>query len=73
MVIYWKRLFCGMYCFMIPICDAESQFNEGTNESYHLLIHHKKLEKLKTFEHEKLQLLHLQQITKRVQHEKSET
>ena len=22
MVIYWKRLFCGMHCFMISICDT---------------------------------------------------
>ena len=26
MVICWRRLFCGMHCFMIIICDAESQF-----------------------------------------------
>ena len=55
-----------MHCFMISICDANSQFNEGANERYYLLIHHKELKKLKTFEHEKLQLLHLQQITKKV-------
>ena len=47
MVIYWKRLFCGIYCFMISIRDAESYFNDGTNERYHLFIHHKKLEQLK--------------------------
>ena len=50
MIIYWKRLFCGTHCFMISICDAESQFNDGTNEKYHLLIHHKELELV----HEKL-------------------
>ena len=32
---------------MISICDIESQFNDDTNERYHLLIHHKKLEQLK--------------------------
>ena len=45
--ICWKRLFCGMHCIMIFICDAESQFDDGTNERYHLLIHHKELEQLK--------------------------
>ena len=47
MVICWKRLFCGMHCFMISIYHAKSHFNDGTNERYHLLIHHKKLEQLK--------------------------
>ena len=47
MAIYWKRLFCGMHFFMISIYDAESQFNDGTNEGYDLLIHHKELEQLK--------------------------
>ena len=46
MVSCWKILFCGIHCFMISICDAESQFNYGTNESYHLLIHHTELEQL---------------------------
>ena len=32
---------------MIFIYAAESQYNEGTNERYHLLIHHKELEQLK--------------------------
>ena len=39
----WKSLFCGMHCFMISICYAESHFNDSTNERYHLLIHQKKL------------------------------
>ena len=30
-VTFWIRLFCDMHCFMISICDAESQFNDGTN------------------------------------------
>ena len=47
MVIYWKGLFCDVNCFMIFIYAAESQYNDGTNESYHLLIHHKELEQLK--------------------------
>ena len=46
MFICWKRLFCGIHCFMISICDAESQFNDGANERYHLLIHHTELEQL---------------------------
>ena len=46
MVIYWKRLFCGMNFFMISICDAEAQFIDSTNERYNLLIHHKELEQL---------------------------
>ena len=29
---------------MIFIYAAESQYNDDTNESYHLLIHHKELE-----------------------------
>ena len=40
-------LFCGMHCFMIPICDAESEFNYSTNKRYHFLSHHKELEQLK--------------------------
>ena len=64
MVNCWKRLFCGMHCFIISICDVESHFNDGTNERYHLLIYHRELEQLKTFEHEKLSLLQLQEITK---------
>ena len=64
MVVYWKRLFCGVHCFMISICDA--QFNDGSNERYHSLIHHKELEQLKkTFVHEKLLLLKSPQNTKR--------
>ena len=47
MVICWRRLFCGMHCFMIIICDAESQFNDGLNERYYLLIHQKELQQLK--------------------------
>ena len=47
MVICWKRLFCGMHCFMISIFDPESQFNDNTHERYHLLIYHKELEQLK--------------------------
>ena len=47
MVICWKRWFCGMHCFMISISDAESQFNDGTNERCHLLIRNKELEQLK--------------------------
>ena len=47
MVFCWKRLFCGTHFSMISICQAESRFNDGTNEKYHLLIHHKKLEQLK--------------------------
>ena len=47
MVICWKRLFCGMHCFMISICDTESQFNDGTNEMYQLLNHLKELKQLK--------------------------
>ena len=47
MIICLKILFCGIHCFMISICDAESEFNDGTKERYHLLNHHKELEKLK--------------------------
>ena len=47
MVICSKRLFYGMHCFMISICDAESEFNDCTNERYHLLNHHNELEQLK--------------------------
>ena len=58
MVIYWKRFFGGMHCFMISICDAESQFNDSTNKKNHSHIHHKELERLKKlFLHEKLLLL----------------
>ena len=64
MINCWKRLFCGMHCFIISICYVESHFNDGTNERYHLPTYHKELEQLKTFEHEKLSLLQLQQITK---------
>ena len=63
MVICWKRLFCGMHCFMISICHTESHFNDGTNERYHLFIHHKKLEQLKKTEHETLLLLKSPQNT----------
>ena len=31
---------------MISNCDVESQFNDGTNEKYHFLIHPKELEQL---------------------------
>ena len=48
MVICWKRLFCGIDCVMISICDAESEFNDGTNYRYHLRNHHKELEQLKS-------------------------
>ena len=54
-----------MHCFMISICDAESQFNDGTNKRYHLFIHHKELEQLKTFQHEKLLLLKSPQNSKK--------
>ena len=55
MVTYWKGFFFGggeggrggMHCFIISICDVQSRFNDGTNESYDLFIHHKELEKLK--------------------------
>ena len=36
-----------MHCLMISICDAESEFSDGTTERYHLLNHHKELEQLK--------------------------
>ena len=65
MVNFWKILFCSMHCFMISICDAEPEFNGGTNEWYHLLNHHKGLKQLKTFEHEKLLLLKPPQNTKK--------
>ena len=42
-----KKLFCGIYCLMISIFDAEGKFNDGTNERYHLLNHHKELKQLK--------------------------
>ena len=47
MVIHGKKLFCGMHCFMIYICNVESQFSDGTKERYHSLTHHKELEQLK--------------------------
>ena len=47
MAICWKILFCGMYFFMISICDAESEFNDGANKGYHLLNRQKELEQLK--------------------------
>ena len=47
MAICWKILFCGMYFFKISICDAESEFNDGTNKRYHLLNRQKELEQLK--------------------------
>ena len=53
-----------MHYFMISIYDAESQFNDDTNERYDLLIHHRELKQLKTSEHEKLLRLLLQKITK---------
>ena len=53
-----------MHYLMISIYDAESQFNDDTNERYDLLIHHRELKQLKTSEHEKLLLLLLQKITK---------
>ena len=65
MASYWKRLFWGMQFFMISICGAESQFNDGTNKGYHLLIHHKELEQLKAFVHEKMPLLKLPQNRKK--------
>ena len=65
MVICWKKLLCSTYCFMISICDAESEFNDGTNERYHLLIYHKELEQLKPLEHEKLLLLKSPQNAKK--------
>ena len=46
---------------MISICDAESEFNDGTNERYHLhwvgIRTSKELEQLKIFEHQKLLIL----------------
>ena len=36
-----------MHYFKISIGDAESEFNDATNERCHLLNHHKKLEQLK--------------------------
>ena len=49
---------------MTSICDTESEFSDGTNQRYHLLNHHKELEQLKIFEHEKLLHLKLPQNTK---------
>ena len=57
MVICWKRFFCGMHYFIISICDAGYQFDDDTNERYHLLFHHKELEQVKKIEHEKMLLL----------------
>ena len=36
-----------MHSFMISICDVESQVNDGTNKTYHLLIYNKELEQSK--------------------------
>ena len=36
-----------MHFSMTSICDADFQFDDGTNERYHLLIYHKELEPLK--------------------------
>ena len=47
MVVCWKRSFCDMHYLMISICDAESDFDDNTNERYHLLIHHNQLGQLK--------------------------
>ena len=44
---FFVPLFCGMHCVIVSIGGAESQFNDGTNERYHLLIHHKELEQLR--------------------------
>ena len=64
MVICWKRFFGGMHCFMISICDAESQFNDGTNKRNHSSIYHQELEQSKKlFLREKLLLLKSSQNT----------
>ena len=58
MVIYWKIFFGGMHCFMISICDAEPQFNDGTNKRNHSPIYQQELEQSKKlFLHEKVLLL----------------
>lgn len=31
-----KRLFCGLHRYTISVCDAVSQFNDGSNGRYHL-------------------------------------
>ena len=59
-----EKIVCGMHCFMISICHAESHFNDGTNERYLLLIYHKKLKQLKKIQHETLLLLKSLQNTK---------
>ena len=59
-----EKIFLWCEVLIISICDAESHFNDGTNERYHLLIHHKKLEQLKEIEDEKLLLLKSPQNTK---------
>ena len=48
MAICSKRLFCGMHCFIISFFDAESQFNDVTNERYRLLFYHKEVEQSKS-------------------------
>ena len=47
MVICWQKLFRDMHCFMMFICDAESEFNDSINERQHLLNHNKELKQLK--------------------------
>ena len=42
-----KNCFVVVLCFLTSICDAESQFNDGKNEMYHLPIHYKELEQLR--------------------------
>ena len=34
-----KKLFCGIHCFMISICDVAPQFSNGIKRRYHLLFH----------------------------------
>ena len=64
MVIYWKIFFGGMHCFMISICGAEPQFNDGTNKRNHSPIYHQELEQSKKlFLHEKVLLLKSPQNT----------
>ena len=64
MVICCKRLFCGNHFFVISIYNDEFHFNDSVNERYHLLIHYKQLEQLKTFGDEKLLPLMSSQNTK---------
>ena len=59
-IVAWQVI--GKDCF--EVCNSSwfpfvmlSQFNDGTNKGYHLLIHHKELEQLKAFVHEKIPLL----------------